>query len=438
MFKLVKGLAERKGYEHLRKKGAVCPMCSWSLALPAVMPDEIVCCACGWSGGMMDLIFLEPDSANRIYEKPAKSKIIESKDDGSCSWLLPATKKINFMLVLSVVLLVFVGAFTAFAVIVETESVSYKITTLSFTIPFWLGGIAIGYFGLKSMLMESIVVVDRERVILLQKLFGKSKQTVLARELVTRVDTYEAYRENDSLVYGVKVTTAGKEGLEFGSRLSRDEVFWLCAQLEQALDLPVGRQLDHGEDVVAASGASDFSQLAEIKEKNLTLTRVGHDGFRIKRKHSCSFQLAMAGMIPLLGIGFLLYYDILIFSSMREPGVFSVISSVFDVLFVVFSVLLAAAFFFAANYFSGRVKVYEFTSAELRFRESKRDQLGKEVCYQRDIFTKVEVLNSGRVNNKPRYRVRLKGKKHLDVVSFEKKEVAGQLADWLRLWLAAS
>ncbi len=428
MFKLVKRFSERKGYEHLRKKGTVCPECSSRLALPAEMPDEFVCDACGWSGGMMDLMFYGAP-ANRVYEKPAKSKIIESKDDGSCSWLLPATKKINLMLVFATIWLVFIGVFTAIIVIAEFDSFLIKIPVLLFIFPFWLVGIAMGYFGLKSMLMESIVVVDRERVILLQKLFGKSKQTVLARELVTGVDTYEVYRRNNSSVPGVKVATAGKECLKFGSRLSRDEVFWLCAQLEQALDLPVGRQPEPGEDVTATSGASDFSQLAEIKESNLTLERVGHDGFRIKRKYSCSVHLAMGGLFAVLGACFLVYLGM---------DSSSLISNVVPFVFAMPIGLAAVVLFFAANYFSGRVKVYEFTSAELRFRESKRDQLGKEVCYQRDIFTKVELNRSGDMNNDPRYRVRLKGKKHLDVVSFEKKEVAGQLADWLRLWLAAS
>ena len=447
VFSNMKRLAMRKGYALLRSKGANCPECGSSLDLPRELPegdDLLHCSACSWSGGMMDLM-ASNDGWGEVREQPAGSKIVKSSMDGGTQWLMPASKKPNFLCFFALLWLGFVGFITFTLLFGTVEGEDPVWVFLLFLIPFWAVGLGVGYGGLRMMLMESILVVDQSEVRLMQRLFGKVKLKRLGREEVKCVERYTAYSQNERPVYGLRIATGGKEKIAFGSRLKEDEKRWLLSELREVLDLQSRRKSKVQSTAQAAEygGAVSlisYEDLEEISEGGLEVKRVGYDGFRMKRKHQSGKWYLLGGVVGLVVSVFLFSeaFESLDLES-EDFGLLDLVSLLFDVMpFVIGLVFGAMAIgaLFAARHFMGLVEYFEFSPQELVVRKAKQGQRGKVTRYAKDVFHSATRRNTGHVNNDPRYSVSLKGRnKRVMIVGYVPGDRADRLVEWLELWL---
>jgi hypothetical protein len=441
----MKRKAMRSGYALLRKKGANCPECGKALHLPREMPegdDVLQCTSCSWSGGMMDLIPSGNDWGE-LSSQPAGSKIVKSEIAEGVRWLMPASKRPNFLCFFALIWLGFISFMSFGALFGEVEGDEPTWILFLFFIPFWLVGIGVAYAGLRMMLMESILLVNAEEVQLMQKLFGKVKLKKLKRADVKRVERYTAYKQNERPVYGIRVVTDGKEKLAFGSRLKEDDKRWLLSELREVL-MP---KMETSRPVVSSAAGyggamqiASYDSLDEIVEKGLKLKRVGHDSFRLEREHKSGGWFLLGGLVGCVVSGFLFFSSYQSLDFIDEGFDFfdllgALLSAVPFIMALVFGAMGIGAFF-AAKHFMGLVERFEFSPDELLVKKGKRGHRGKETRYSKDTFHSVSSRNAGHVNNDPRYSVSLKGRnKRVSLVGFVKQDTADHLVSWLDVWL---
>ena len=183
MFNKIKNLAMQSGYRLLRAKGANCPECKYKLNLPAQIPDDgmdtmLTCSQCGWSDSLSGLFSLtRGDHLSAKTTKPDGCKILESVEMGTHTWLIPAKKRLNFLM--------FFSAFWLFATgFVVIGSLFGKVTDTStgesvtgwgylFFMPFLLVGLIAAYIGLRLAFTELILRVDGDKITLLRRFFGR-------------------------------------------------------------------------------------------------------------------------------------------------------------------------------------------------------------------------------------------------------------------------
>ncbi|MGJ8671455.1 hypothetical protein [Rubritalea sp.] len=440
----IKDFAMRKGYTLLRKKGASCPECGEALDLPEQIPegdDMLHCSGCNWSGGVFDLVTSADDWGN-IQSQPVGSKIIKSETAEGLRWLMPASKRPNFLFFFALIWLGFISFFTFMVVFGSAESEEAGWAVGLFLVPFWAVGGGVAYWGLRMMLMESILLVNAEEVQLMQKLFGKVKLKKVLRSEVKQVERYTAYKQNDRPVYGVRIKTSGKEKIDFGSRLKDEEKRWLVSELSDVLEpkleinkKSVGSEAAYGGAMKLVS----YDELDEIQEKGLKLKRVGDKGFRIEREHQSGKWFLIGGLIGICVSVFLFSQAIDSFDLGDDFGFMELIDIVFSAVPLIIGLAFGAlglGSLWAAGHFIGLVEKFEFSPDELLVKKGKKGQLGKKVSYTKDTFHSSLKRNLGEVNNDSRYSVSLKGRsKRAAIVGFVKEELADSLVSWLDAWL---
>lgn len=392
---------------------------------------------------MLDLTVRRDEWQSNLEVQPADSKIVKSETADSVSWLMPASKRPNFLCFFALMWLGIIGFMTSMIAFGGGESEDPIWMVGLFLIPFWAVGIGVAYWGLRMMLMESILLVNHEEVQLMQKLFGKVKLKKLNRSDVKRVERYTAYKQNERPVYGIRVVTNGKEKLAFGSRLKEDDKRWILSELKEVLEPKREVSRSTVSSAAGYGGAmqlKSYDDLSELQNKGLTLTRVGHDGFRIEREHKSGGWFLLGGLVG-IGVSSFLFYTAYQSMDFVDEG--------FDI-FDIFGMLLSAVPFliglafcamgvgslFAARHFLGLVEKFEFSPDQLLVRKGKKSQLGEEARYEKDAFHSVTSRQSGHVNNDPRYSVSLKGRnKRVSIVGFVPQETADTLVNWIDAWL---
>ncbi|GAA5497380.1 hypothetical protein Rhal01_03574 [Rubritalea halochordaticola] len=445
MLDKLKDFAVKKGYDIARSKGVKCPKCAQKLLLPPVMPKEGLdaefdCASCGWSGSLSQVMEERREQRDgklgEAVPKPEKSKIVEADIDGGKSWLIPAKKGVGFLMVFGAIWL----SFTLFMSLMfifgdpvdsNTGEPASKWTILFF-VPFWLVGIGVLYAGLRMRYTEVMVLADEHRVRMMKRFFSKVKETTLEIEQVDFVSLKESYRSNDRPVYAVSISEKeGGKGLSFGSELSDDEKRWLVSSIQQVL--PSSRMVDSSGSLQIASSADK----EEFSHKGMKLERIGQEGFRFTRLNQGG-KWAM-----LIGIVFMVVSFIVVRSGLDGFGPDT--DNWFELIFTIFEIipfLIGAVFGFVGlllvlGGFSsiGREEVFEFGKDSLVVETRKKGAVVKGVTHPRDSFRSVDSTNSGHVNNSPRYRVKLKGKKFVKLCSFVPEEVAADLQAWVEGWL---
>lgn len=437
MFAKIKDVAVAGGYHLMRSKGVNCPDCERKLDLPADMPeggmDAVISCQhCGWSDSFSGLFSLSRgDHLAPKHSKPAGCCILESVDGETHTWMIPAKKRFNFLLLFAAIWLLFVGVFTAaIAFGNPTDSATGEPPDgwgYLFLLPFWVAGLGVAYAGLRMSFTELILRVDGEKVTLLRKFFGKVWGKSIARDDVGTVSLKVAYRKNNSPVYHIYVENGNGKDIKFGSNLEQDEKRWMLGQLQDVLG--------KGAVPLLAGG-----RLAEHESKGLEIVRVGHDSFRVKNKCLYGKRLIAGGLLALV-VGGIIISQTMDWGSVDKDGggVFRYVFNLFDLvslLAVLFVVITAVGAIVWGIRMHGRVVDYEFNPHSLtvttRWRQTQKKQR-----HEKNAFHKVKRTNSGSVNDAPRYRVVLVGKQNsVTVCSFEDNEASSLLVAWLEQWLA--
>ncbi|MFO0919504.1 MAG: hypothetical protein U0872_14490 [Planctomycetaceae bacterium] len=102
---------------------------------------------------------------------------------------------------------------------------------------FWAVGFGFIYAWLKLKFERSLLLVERDRVVLRRVLFGRQRQTEVPLDESSRAQLTESYQQNDSPVYRVTVVGVGGNPLHFGTSLTPAEKDWVVDAIN-ALLLP--------------------------------------------------------------------------------------------------------------------------------------------------------------------------------------------------------
>lgn len=445
MLDKLKDFAVKKGYDLARSKGVKCPQCDQKLLLPPVMPKEgfdaeFDCGHCGWRGALSDILQERRDRRDGKLggpvPRPEKTKIVEADMAGGKSWLVPAKKGVGFLMVFGAIWLAFTAFMTSMFVFGEPTDSStggpVSKWMLLFFVPFWLVGIGTLYGGLRMRYTEVMVLVDGQRVRMMKRFFKKVKETSLDLEQVDFVSLKESYKQNESPVYAVHISEkGGGKGLSFGSELREDEKRWLVSSIQEVL--PSSRQFSVRGDLRVDSKLDKV----EIEEKGMKLERIGTDGFRFTRKNQTGIWVIPFGLI-FMGASAFIIWNTSDGSGSGSGNWFELIFKVFDVIpFLMAAVfgLVGLTMVLGGIASIGREDIFEFGKDKLEVETRKKGIKLKGATYPRDSFRSVDSRNSGSVNNSPRYRVTVKGKKSVKLCGFVKEEVAASLQAWVEGWL---
>jgi len=103
---------------------------------------------------------------------------------------------------------------------------------------FWLAGLVIAYAWLRMKYLRTFLLLDRERIVLQEILFGrrKLKETTLTPE--SRAELVESYQQNNVSVYRIEVV--GSNGTaRFGTSLSDPEKDWVVDRVNEFLGVSI-------------------------------------------------------------------------------------------------------------------------------------------------------------------------------------------------------
>ena len=103
---------------------------------------------------------------------------------------------------------------------------------LLFMIPFVLIGLVTAGIALYCVFGETSLAMDRERGVLQRRLFRWKHEKSFLLSDITAVRIQEAYRQNESPVYGVGIVLRDRKmPLVFASNLAEDEKAWLVGEV---------------------------------------------------------------------------------------------------------------------------------------------------------------------------------------------------------------
>ncbi|WP_156817097.1 hypothetical protein [Rubritalea marina] len=369
----------------------------------------------------MNVLGSEPE----VHVQPSSSKIVRKEEqDGSVVWLMPAKKMPNALLLFGLVWSGFVG----FMLLMMLGGESVAIPMLLFMIPFVAVGVGMLYFGIRKMLMESLLVVHASEVCLIQKVFGKVKQKTLKRGSKIYVERYVAYSQNEQPVYGLHLHTPNGEELKFGSRLSRDEVGWMLTQLREELSEPVDAQAPQASAPGYAGAAllEDQAPLEEIEHKALTLKALPSGGFQLMVKNKLGL------MFLLIGLTFTMIMSLFVFADSLGIENADPVPAFLAVIFYMVGIGLMIVGWGRL----GRIKYVEFTDYAVKIHHTKFGNARGYQEYSKSDFDQCQMSHSGSVNNQPRYQVSLLGEHHkVKLLHFETIQHASQVEAWVQQWL---
>lgn len=447
MFQKIKDLALAKGYQMLRGRKLGCPDCGTQLSLPETLPTEgfsavIHCSSCAWSDSLSSVTY-DRDRDAVVKNKPAKSRIRESVGVEKATWLIPAKKGINFLLFFAVFWL---GVTSFFSYMLwfgdaQLDGGASPLLGKLFVLPFWIVGLGIFYGGLRMSYTDVLIRIDAKKVVLTRSIINRRWHRDIDRKLVEGVELSVSHTQNNRRVYQLEVENKRGGSIKFGSGLTDDEKNWMLGQLREFLRIEsesqaVGyaRQDEQGKTLPHFG----FSELKEMDSKALSLSRIGHDGFRITQKDRCGPWLLIGGALIMVGSTVFMSFFWADHSVSVDSSLFALIDLLFTavpVLIMSIMFLVALGLMIAGYRFWGRRKTYEFSRRDLVFTELWRSKR-KQARYAKADFLKTSKKVSGRVNDDPRYKLTLTGKKQsLKICSFENAGVTRQLEEWLNAWL---
>jgi len=118
---------------------------------------------------------------------------------------------------------------------------------LLFMVPFVLIGLVTGVIALYCVFGETLLAMDRQHFILDRRLFRYKYVLKYPFADITKIELAEAYRQNESPVYGVGIFLKSKHmPLAFGSSLSEEEKGWLLGELHAFWREAAARPGAHG------------------------------------------------------------------------------------------------------------------------------------------------------------------------------------------------
>jgi len=451
MFDKLITLASSKAYEMLKSRGAMCPDCGKPLALPENLPkagfkSTIKCGHCPWMGSFSSLNRSDRDQQSATSVKPDGSKIRETIGIQKASWLIPAKKKVNFLMVFGLIWVGFVAFMTVGMITGDVsmegggEAPSWLVGL--FIIPFWAIGLGVGYTGLRMSYTELLVRVDEKQVVLTRRFFKKMWDKSFPREQVGRVHLSVAYQQNNSPVYQIEIDNREGKNIKFGSSLKTDEKRWLLGELQGFLYDEDGDSAEHSDARGARNayvgGGGRLQTGNDLASKTLKMEEIGRAGFRVTRTYTSGPWLSGIGFAMMIGtmIGMVAQWEHFDFEG--EFGV----AQIFDLLFSGIPFLMTLAGFLIGfglamwGYWAwGRKKMYEFGSDRLTLIELHRSNRKKE-SFDRASFVSVSTSNSGHVNNDPRFKVTLVGEQQsLAICDYENADLADSLEFRIQQWL---
>jgi hypothetical protein len=367
--------------------------------------------------------------------KPEGCLIKEALGEERASWLIPAKRKINFLMVFAGIWLVMssFGLVGVLHEVMQSNGGDEWIGVLMLGV-FLAVGVAVGYIGLRMAYTELLIRVGVDEVVLTRKFFKKMWDKKIPREQVGRVWLSEAYRQNERPVYQIEIENEEGKNLRFGSNLSQDEKRWLLGGMRE--------MLVHTDQVSVQDSGEAVSQrrknLELVETKSLKLERIGHDGFRVTRVYRSGPWLLAIGLVMVLaaGIGMVLLWQ----NFKPEEGtgwiqVFDVLFSGIPFLMALISFLVGVGMLFGGRWVSGRRKIFEFGKGSVTLLTQWRSTQKTE-RFDRDSFHHVESAQSGHINNDPRFKLTLIGEKEsLTIFDYENSDVTELVTAWVELWM---
>lgn len=102
---------------------------------------------------------------------------------------------------------------------------------------FWLIGLGMGWIWLRMKFQRTILLLERERVVLQHILFGRRRLIETTIGPGSQAELVESYKQNDKPVYRIEIT--GPESpARFGTALSDPEKDWIVDRVNEFLGVP--------------------------------------------------------------------------------------------------------------------------------------------------------------------------------------------------------
>lgn len=431
-----KQFAVEKFYQLLLAKGVKCPSCREEIDLPRQIPEEglsasINCKKCSWYGRLDDIGHDDRYLVEPLTDQPKNSSVIKEVTDGGVSWIVPSTKKPNF-------LWFFAGFWLTVSFIITTGflfSPEIDIFGILFMIPFLGVGIGVLFAGLWMSYSKFSIHVENEKVTLKHVFFSWVREKSLAFEEVRAVKIYTSYSKNNRPVKAVKIESFDnkKTDLKFGSQMKDEDKSWLIHELSVACKVQKVSYSSKKGEAKKNTGYSD------IVTKKLTVESLGDSGFRVALKKSAGLPLLVVGLIAIGISGFLLLQGVIQLKNLNTGEESNKVVPMLIGLGVSFVGFVLAGF---GIKFLGLKFIYTFQDENLTLERKRFENDVSRKLYHRDNFHDVMVKNSGSVNDDPRYSLVLsfrdKKIKPLKLLSFSPREHVDGLEARIKCWLDSS
>lgn len=245
----------------------ICPECRAEIAFD---PDDPAssgkCPSCGADVDARDLAEAGPgdeagpleqmteqgSAADEIVKPlpppPAKSgiRIVESSDDRFVLFIPAGGKGATgigcFALIWNGFMVVFttgvLGSFMNANGQKEGAAVFLAVITL-----FWAIGLGFAWFWAKLRFERTLLLLDRERIVVQRMLFGRKRMAETVLDATSRAELVESYQQNGHPVYRIEVSGNGAAA-KFGTGLSDDEKNWIVDRINEFLGLPTAAALE--------------------------------------------------------------------------------------------------------------------------------------------------------------------------------------------------
>lgn len=428
-----------------------CRSCGATIQRPANVGetglDTIVNCPqCDWNGTIDAMLDSRVDEPDVVTEQPRDSKIkLRVEPNLTRTWVFPASKKFNFLILFAIFWLGFISLFTVLMVAPSEESFDgfSKLGGLLFLIPFWLVGIFLFFSSLWMMFASQELTVKPDgRMLSVRRFFGITFRRKMDASRNASVKRVVAYTQNDKPVYTVEISNGKKNSIRLSSTMSDAEKSWMLSQLRSALGKEDAAAVDgapsgKADGYASARRISSRSDLRGISTKTLTVRRMDSRSFEIVLGHRASILTAIFGMIFLGAAGFLGWECVEQIRGLDDSTV-----SAFDWPFILMPGFMALIFgtvalviiFFAVG-MKGRKRSLKFYEDHV-VADSEWPIGAKGGRFEKNRFERVDMSRTGSSNGDARYSVKLLGPDlALPICRFRNEEEAGAVHDWAREWL---
>lgn len=449
MFDKAKRWALQQGYEKLVPEVLNCPTCRASIPRPPFSAEtgfdiRISCPQCGWDATVDSLIDRDRADSEIVTEQPRDSRIeLRVEPNLTRTWVFPASKKFNFLLIFGILWSGFVGLFT-FLMIASDESSFDGMSRLGgmlFLIPFWLVGLGVSFGGLWMMLASQEITLKPDgRIYSVRRFLGVTFRKKFETGPQTRIKRVVAYTQNDSPVYTVEISNDRKNRIRLSSTISDDEKSWMLGQLRSALgkeDVTVDREAVANPGYASAQRLGGPVDLQEVRSDGLTIRRLDSKSFEVSLGFQSSIAFVIVAIVCLAASLFLGWQSIDGFLGLSDSGF-----AVFDWIFIIVPGVMAAIFgitafviFTIAVGMGGRKRTLKFYQ-DFVVADPEWPIGAKGGKFEKSRFERVVTSRTGHSNGDPRYSVKLLGAGiAVPICRFRDAREAQFMADWVREWL---